>query len=217
MLISGFVGLAYEGISSFLHNRRHNALHKAVRVIDKQATIQHNKLMHLEDSMVMYGIHNAETLENLIHTIYCMHNSTTEIEKLFAGQLNSAYTQYINTQGTQYYAIDSLLYLRTIKDKYIPMYKEFITQLCIYTKEIRILAKGYLPILLITPIKLKEILAAMKTTIQKTNPYYDLVIKHLHLYYDMKLVTFSRDRDRNLTIQFPIFIQPYTQQPLVLY
>ena len=27
-------------------------------------TLQHNKLMHLEDSMVMYGIYNAETLEN---------------------------------------------------------------------------------------------------------------------------------------------------------
>ena len=33
----------------------------------------------------------------------------------------------------------------------------------------------------------------------------------------MKLVTFSIDRKRNLIIQFPIFIQPYTQQPLILY
>ena len=28
-LITGFIGLAYEGISSFLHNRRHKALHKS--------------------------------------------------------------------------------------------------------------------------------------------------------------------------------------------
>ena len=33
----------------------------------------------------------------------------------------------------------------------------------------------------------------------------------------MKLVTFGIDRDRNLIIQFPVFIQPYTQQPLILY
>ena len=33
----------------------------------------------------------------------------------------------------------------------------------------------------------------------------------------MKLVTFDIDRKRNLIIQFPIFIQPYTQQPLILY
>ena len=45
------------------------------------------------------------------------------------------------------------------------MYKEFITQLHIHTKAIRILAKGYLPISLITPIKLKEILEAVKNTV----------------------------------------------------
>ena len=26
----------------------------------------------------------------------------------------------------------------------------------------------------------------------------------LHLYYDMKLVTFDIDKDRNLTVQFPV-------------
>ena len=79
------------------------------------------------------------------------------------------------------------------------MYKEFITQLHIHAKAIRILTKGYLPILFITPIKLKEILDAVKTTIQKTNPDYDLVIKRLHLYYDLKLVTFGIDRGGNTT------------------
>ena len=33
----------------------------------------------------------------------------------------------------------------------------------------------------------------------------------------MKLVTFGIDRQGNLIIQFPIFVQPYTQQPLILY
>ena len=33
----------------------------------------------------------------------------------------------------------------------------------------------------------------------------------------MKLVTFGIDQDRNLIIQFPVFTQPYTQQPLILY
>ena len=49
------------------------------------------------------------------------------------------------------------------------------------------------------------------------SPDYGIVIKRFHLYYDMKLVTFSLDRNKNLRIQFPVFIQPYTQQLLVLY
>ena len=82
---------------------------------------------------------------------------------------------------------------------------------------IRILAKGYLPISLITPLKLKEILNEVRNTVRKTNPYYDLVIKRLHLYYDMKLVTFGLNSDGNMIVQFPVFIQPYTEQPLILH
>ena len=33
----------------------------------------------------------------------------------------------------------------------------------------------------------------------------------------MQLVTFGIDKDRNLIIQFQVFIQPYTQQPLILF
>ena len=33
----------------------------------------------------------------------------------------------------------------------------------------------------------------------------------------MKLVTFGIDEKRNLIIQFPLFVQPYTQRRLVVY
>ena len=79
------------------------------------------------------------------------------------------------------------------------------------------MAKGYLPNSLITPLKLKEILNKVRITLQKTNPDYDLVIKRLHLYYDMKLVTIGIDKNKNLIVQFRVFMQPYTQQPLILY
>ena len=82
---------------------------------------------------------------------------------------------------------------------------------------IRVLAKGYLPISLITHLKLKEILSEVKVAVRKTNPDYDLVIKRFHVYYDMKLVTFGIDKDRNFIIQFPVSMQPYTKQPLILY
>ena len=33
----------------------------------------------------------------------------------------------------------------------------------------------------------------------------------------MQLVTFGIDKDKNLVVQFPVIIQPYTQQLLILY
>ena len=66
LLITGFIRLAYEGISSFLHHRRQKPLQKAVNVMKDKVAIQHNKIFYLEDSMVMYGIYNSDTLEDLI-------------------------------------------------------------------------------------------------------------------------------------------------------
>ena len=180
--------------------------------MDSKTTIQCNKLIQLENSMLMYGIYNAETLERLINTVHHIHNTTSSHEKLFAGKQSSLTLKslYANALGLQHYSINSLLYWRTVQDKYVSLYKALITQLYIYPTAIRVLAKGCLPISLITPLKLKEILSEVKIVIRKTNPDYDLVIKRLHIYYDMKLVTFGIDKDRNLIIQYPIFIQPYT-------
>ena len=60
-LVSSFIGLAYEGIYSFLQHKLNNALHKAVNGMNNKANIQCNKLMKLDDTMLMYGIYNAET------------------------------------------------------------------------------------------------------------------------------------------------------------
>ena len=48
-LITGFISLAYERISSFLHYKRQKALHKAVKAMENNVDIQHNQLFHLED------------------------------------------------------------------------------------------------------------------------------------------------------------------------
>ena len=111
--------------------------------MDSKTTIQHNKLMQLENSMLMYGIYNAETLEKLINTVHNIHNTTSSHERLFAGQQSSLTLRslYANSVGLHHYSIYSLLYLRTVQDKYIALYMELITQLCIYASAIRILAK----------------------------------------------------------------------------
>ena len=66
-------------------------------------------------------------------------------------------------------------------------------------------------------MKLKEFLNEVKKAIQITNLDYDIVIKRLQLYYNMKLVTFGINKERNLIVQFQVFIQPYIQQQIILY
>ena len=216
-LITGFIGLAYEGISSFLHTKRQKTLHKAIHAIDNKVDLQHNKIFHLEDSMVMYGVYNSDTLEDLIDTVHKLHNRTTWNEKLFSGQINNWYNYYSPSSGVQHYAINSLLFLTTVREKYVKMYERFLNQLRQYSQAIRVLSKRYLPIILLSPSKLNIILQKVREMVQKENKDYDILIKQLYLYYGMKLVTFGIDDKRNLIVQFPVFVYPHNQQHLTLY
>ena len=85
-LISEFIGLAYEGISSFLQRKWDTALKRAVSAMGNEIETQHNKLLKLDNSMLMYGFYNADTLEKLINTIHNIHNATTSHLTLFAGE-----------------------------------------------------------------------------------------------------------------------------------
>ena len=187
--------------------------------MNEKTNIQCNKLMKLDNSMLMYGIYNAETLEKLIKTVHRIQNTTSSHERLFAGEHNPSTfrTLYAHSLGLQHYFTNSLLYLRIIQDKYVTLYRELVTQLHIYVSAIRVLAKGYLPNTLTKPAKLQEILTDIKKILQITNSDSDLVLDRLHLYHDMPLITFFIDKDMNLIIQFPVFVQLYTQNPLILY
>ena len=152
--------------------------------------------------MIMYGVYNVDTLEKLIQMVHKMNNRSVWYEKLYAGQVNDWYDKYAISQGVNYYAIHSLLYLRTIQEKYIKMYERFVNQLKEYSSTIRVLSKGYLPISLLSPSKLAKILHEVKQILLKTNKNYGLVIKGMYKDYDIKLVMFGIDQDRNLIIQF---------------
>ena len=115
---------------------------------------------------------------------------------------------YLSKDGVGHYAINSFLLSRMTREKYVKMYERFINQLWMHTKVIWVHLKES---------KLHKSLGEVKKAIQITISDYDIVIKWLHLYYDMKLVTYSIDEDRNFIGQFSVFLQPYTQQQLILY
>ena len=87
-IASKVIGLAFEGIVSFLHHKRHKALQKAVNVINSKSKTDHNRFYHLEDTMIMYGKYNSDTLMELVKTVHQMQNVTTWREKIFVSKMN---------------------------------------------------------------------------------------------------------------------------------
>ena len=107
-LVTSFIGLTDEGISSYLHNKRQKALHKAFMTMENKVDLQCNKIFHLEASMVMYIVYNSDILEKLVDTVHNVNNRTTKNEKLFARKLNHWYNWYLSRDGIGHYAINSL-------------------------------------------------------------------------------------------------------------
>ena len=81
--------------------------------MENKVDLQHNKIFLYEDSMVMYGIYNSDTLDTLIDTVHRLHNQSTWNEKLFAGQIEDWYHWYLSAKGINQYAINLLLFLTT--------------------------------------------------------------------------------------------------------
>ena len=106
--------------------------------------------------MVMYGIYNSDTLETLIDSVHRLHNQITWNEKLFAGKIDDWYCWCLS-EKVGHYAINSLLFLTTAREKYVKMHERFINQIKMYAKVIRILSKDYLPISLLLPSNLNKI------------------------------------------------------------
>ena len=75
---------------------------------------ERNKLMHLENLLIMYGVYNAETLSKLVKTAQVLHSCQMLVEQLFTGQQVQAYKMYSKMQdahGVQHYVTNLLLYL----------------------------------------------------------------------------------------------------------
>ena len=133
--------------------------------MNKRVNIKQNRVFHLEDSMIMYAVYNVDTLEKLIQLVHKMNNRSIWYEQLYAGHVNKWFEMYSASQDANYYAIHSLLYLRTIQEKYIKMYKRSVNQLKEYSQAIRISSKGYLSISLLLPSKLAKSIRGSKTSI----------------------------------------------------
>ena len=138
--------------------------------------------------MIMYGKYNSDTLMELVNMVHQMQNVTTWKKKVFVSKMNEWLKCKLEDIHSEFdYSIDAVLFLTTVKEKYVRMYEKFINELKAYSKAIRILSNGYLPITLITPSKSEAILQQVQLAITKSNQDYEIVLNRLYLYYDIKL------------------------------
>ena len=85
----------------------------------------------------MYGKYNSDTLMELVNMVHQMQNVTTWEEKVFVSKMNEWLKCKLEDICSAFdYSIDVVLFLTTVKEKYVRMYKKFINELKSYSKAI---------------------------------------------------------------------------------
>ena len=107
--------------------------------MNTKVDMDHNRVYHLEDTIIMYGKYNSGMLMDLIETGHKMHNVTTWKEKIFVGKMTNWLKDKLTHNNNEFdYSIDFTLFLTTIKKKYVRVYERFIVELKSYSKVIQI-------------------------------------------------------------------------------
>ena len=114
--------------------------------------------------MIMHGVYNVDTLGKLIQMVHKMNNRSVWYERLYAGHVNKWFEMDSASQGANYYAIHSLLYLITIQEKYIKMYERFFNQLKEYFTCNKNIVKRIFTYISFTTFKISKNITRSKTS-----------------------------------------------------
>ena len=91
----------------------------------EKADLQCNRVYHLEDTMIMYGKYNSDTLMDLIDTVHHMQNLTTWKEKMFVGKMTDWVKKELAKCKNEFaYSVDTTLFLTTVREKYVKMQRD---------------------------------------------------------------------------------------------
>ena len=97
------------------------------------------------------------------------------------------------------------------------MYETLLSKLKAFLVAVETLSKGYLPMELFPVSQLTNMTKTAINMVRMSHPDYVLAITKITHYYDVKLVTFAVDKEGDLVMVFPTFVQSYNKRPLSLY
>ena len=109
------------------------------------------------------------------------------------------------------------MYMQAMRERYLRVPENLISELRLLLRSIAILSRGYLPPQLFSPTDIVRISQAALSMIKNKHPDYVLAIPQVSSFYDMRLVTFGIDEDDRLVVCFPIFVKDFSRMSMTLY
>ena len=213
--VTGLITLAVESLGSYLRNKQEKRINEAVLAMREDNTVVQNTLQQYSNDFLMYGRYNVETLEKVIQTVNSLHQRQTQLEEVFAKTQSGRVDEVIDAISFNF---DLHLYMKLVEEEHVNQYQLLEKASHDLLKGIATLGQGKLPRELVSDTRLRTMLKEVRSMIRKQFPDYELADNSILHYRDMKLVTFSIDREtHSLIISFPVFVKDFRQPSLKLY
>ena len=216
-------GMLIEGINALVDAKRANSFNNAIKMLNANVKITHNRLVTLENRTSMMAKAIMPTLKDLKFQI----NKTNERLASQYRMISSAHNRYNllfrqthETQMIHHFAL--LLFknyltiqvgsLQRIHHQYIRNESALDDTLI----GIENLNSGYLTHCILDPQVLSKYLETIKDDLEDIAPEYEPVFTSVYQYYGNSLASFTNTID-DLLLQLPILIKLNVQIPMSLF
>ena len=226
----GFLGLAVpiigklatkaiEALGSHLQKKRRRAMAKALERLESKQFLSKNQLYKLDHDFLMFGDYEILTTDGMIRLLGNLNNRTQYLEKIIIGKDPTTARNFLknNLRGTEIFSHRVQMYMQAMRERYLRVPENLISELRLLLRSIAILSRGYLPLQLFSPTDIVRISQAALSMIKNKHPDYVLAIPQASSYYDMRLITFGIDENDRLVVCFPIFVKDFSRKSMTLY
>ena len=218
-IIGKLATIAIEALGSHLQKKRRRAMAKALERLESKQFLNKNQLYKLDHDFLMFGDYEIQTTDGMIRLLGNLNNRTQYLEKIITGKDPTTARNFLknNLRGTEIFSHQVQMYMQAMRERYLRVPENLISELRLLLRSIAILSRGYLPPQLFSPTDIVRISQAALSMIKNKHPDYVLAIPQASSYYDMRLVTFGIDENDRLVVCFPIFVKDFSRKSMTLY
>ena len=209
-------GMLIKGINALVDAKRVNSLNTAIKMLNANVEITHNRLVTLDNRTSMM----VKTIMPVLKDLKLQINKTNEQLHSQHRMMSSTHNRYnLLFRQTHHFAL--LLFknyltiqvgtLQRIHRQYT-RYKSVLDDMLIGIENLN---SGYLTHHILDPQVLTKYLEIIEDDLQDTAPVYEPVFTSVYQYYGNSLASFTNTID-DLLLQLPILIKLKVQVPMSL-
>ena len=134
-IVGKLATIAVEALGSHLQKKRRRAMAKALERLE------------IDHDFLMFGDYDIQTTDGMIKLLGNLNNRTQYLEKIITGKDPATARNFLknNLRGTEIFSHQVQMYMQAMRERYLRVPENLISELRLLLRSIAILSRGYLP------------------------------------------------------------------------